>query len=141
MNEDWYHGNMAARGRVGDDRGGNWHVERSFAVAERAGEPGIAGGDAARLPREPVVLCRGTKTWRPSSDGPALRRAGGGLRRAGGPRRPAATGQSAGDYAGGQGLAGVFGVRQGQGARLSARVVDDAAAGPPCARARTGGRT
>src|SRR5215470_17636297 len=98
--------------------------------SEPAGEPGIAGGDAACLPREPVVLCRGTKTWRPSSDGPALCRAGGGLRRAGGPRRPAATGQGAGDCAGGQGLAGIFGVRQGQGAWLSARVVDDAAAGP-----------
>jgi hypothetical protein len=23
LNEDWYHGNMAARSRVGDDRGGN----------------------------------------------------------------------------------------------------------------------
>ena len=41
--------------------------------------------------------------------------------------------------AGSQGLAGVAGVRQGQGARLSARVVDDAAVGPACARARTGG--
>src|SRR3954453_11947514 len=74
------------------DRGGNWHVERSFAVAERAGEPGIAGGDAARLPREPVVLCRGTKTWRPSTAGPALRRSGSGLRPTGGDWRPAATG-------------------------------------------------
>jgi hypothetical protein len=44
-------------------------------------------------------------------------------------------------HAAGQGLAGVFGVRQGQGPWLSARTVDDAAVGPPCARARTGGRT
>ena len=43
------------------------------------------------------------------------------------------------DHAGGQGLVGVFGVRQGQGAWLSARAVDDAAFGPSCARARTGG--
>jgi hypothetical protein len=42
---------------------------------------------------------------------------------------------------GGQGLVGVFGVRQGQGSWLSARVVDDAAAGTPCARERTGGGT
>jgi hypothetical protein len=33
---------------------------------------------------------------------------------AGGPRRPTATGQGAGDHAGGQGLAGISGVRQGQ---------------------------
>ena len=52
----------------------------------------------------------------------------------GGPRRPTATGQGADDPAGSQGLAGVAGVRQGQGARLSARVVDDAAVGPACAR-------
>jgi hypothetical protein len=32
----------------------------------------------------------------------------------------------ANDYAGGQSVAGVVGVRQGQGSRLSARVVDDA---------------
>ena len=57
----------------------------------------------------------------------------------GGTRRPTATGQRTGDHAGSQGLAGVFGVRQGQGARLSARAVDDAAFGPSCARARTGG--
>src|SRR6266700_3445561 len=37
--------------------------------------------------------------------------------------------------------ASFFGVRQGQGARPSARTVDDAAAGAPCARARTWGRT
>ena len=37
-------------------------------------------------------------------------------------------------------LVGIPGVRQGQGARLSARAVDDAAFGPSCARARTGGR-
>ena len=34
---------------------------------------------------------------------------------------------------------GVAGVRQGQGARLCARIMDDTAFGPPCARARTGG--
>ena len=33
----------------------------------------------------------------------------------------------------------VSGMRQGQGARLCAGVVDDAAVGPACARARTGG--
>src|SRR5690348_6891264 len=111
------------------------NVDGSFAVSNRVGEPGVAGSDAAGLSREPVVLCRGTKTWRASSDGSALRRAGGSLWCAGGTRRPTATGQGAGDHAGGQGLAGVFGVRQGQGARLPARTVDDAAAGPPCARA------
>src|SRR5947207_15643221 len=111
-------------------------IETLTALSRSRTEPGVAGSDAAGLPRGPVVLCRGTKTWRASSDGPALHRAGGGLRRTGGTRRPTAAGQGAGDHAGGQGLAGVFGVRQGQGAWLSARVVDDAAAGPPCARAR-----
>ena len=60
----------------------------SFAVANRTGEPGGAGADAARLSGEPVVFCGGTKTWRPSSDGPALRRAGAGLWAVGGARRP-----------------------------------------------------
>src|SRR5712672_4622538 len=49
--------------------------------------------------------------------------------------------EGANDYAGGQSLAGVVGVRQGQGSRLSARVVDDASVGAPCARARGGGGT
>src|SRR6478672_4358093 len=48
-------------------------------------------------------------------------------------------GKGAYDHAGSEGLAGVAGVRQGQRARLSARVVDDTAFGPPCAPARTGG--
>src|SRR5258706_134271 len=132
---------MAASGRVGDGRRGDRNTGGSFAVEDRAGEPGIAGGDAARLSRAPVVFRGRAKTWCASSDGPALRRAGGGVRRAGSTRRPAATGQGAGDHAGGQGLAGVFGVRQGQGARSSARVVDDTTAGAPCRRAWPAGGT
>ena len=50
--------------------------------ADRTGRPGVAGSDAARLSGEAIVLCRGTKTWRASSDGPALRRASHGLWRA-----------------------------------------------------------
>ena len=46
------------------------------------GRPGVAGSDAARLSGEAIVLCRGTKTWRASSDGAALRRASHGLWRA-----------------------------------------------------------
>src|SRR5262250_1682376 len=42
------------------------------------------------------------------------------------------------NYARGQGLAGVSGVRQGQKSWLSARVVDDAAAGAPCTREGAG---
>ena len=38
-----------------------------------------ATDDAARLSGEAIVLCRGTKTWRASSDGAALRRASDGL--------------------------------------------------------------
>ena len=48
-------------------------VETLTALSRSRTEPGIAGSDAACLPRQCVVLCRGTKTWRPSSDGPALR--------------------------------------------------------------------
>src|SRR6266568_8394581 len=50
-------------------------------------------------------------------------------------------GKEPNDYAGGKGLAGVAGVRQGQGPRLSPRVVDDASFGAPRARARGGGGT
>ena len=42
----------------------------------------VSQGDAARLSGEAIVLCRGTKTWRASSDGAALRRASHGLWRA-----------------------------------------------------------
>ena len=56
------------------------------AAADRPGTPGVARSDAARLSGESVVLWRGTKTWRSSSDGPALRRASAGLRRACGTR-------------------------------------------------------
>ena len=52
------------------------------AVADRTGRPGVAGSDAARLSGEAIVLCRGTKTWRASSDGAALGRASDGLWRA-----------------------------------------------------------
>ena len=40
----------------------------------------------------------------------------------------------------GQGMAGDPCLSQGQGPRLSARIVDDAASGPPCARAWAGCR-
>src|SRR4029077_20847939 len=66
---------MAASGRVGDDRRGDLSTDGSVAVADRTGRPGVAGSDAARLSGEAIVLCRGTKTWRASSDGAALRRA------------------------------------------------------------------
>ena len=61
---------------------GDWSTDGSVAVADRTGRPGVAGSDAARLSGEAIVLCRGTKTWRASSDGPALRRASDGRRRA-----------------------------------------------------------
>ena len=57
-------------------------LDGSVAVADRTGRPGVAGSDAARLSGEAIVLCRGTKTWRASSDGAALRRASDGLWRA-----------------------------------------------------------
>src|SRR5271168_5287687 len=60
---------MAASGRVRDDRRGDCSTDGSVAVADRTGRPGVAGSDAARLSGEAIVLCRGTKTWRASSDG------------------------------------------------------------------------
>ena len=48
-------------------------TDGSVAVADRTGRPGLAdkklGSDAARLSGEAIVLCRGTKTWRASSNG------------------------------------------------------------------------
>src|SRR6185312_12701712 len=70
-----------------------------------------AARHVGRLSPAAVVFCRGTKTWRTSSDGPALRRAGTGVWRAGSPRRPTATGQGADDYAGSESLVGISGVR------------------------------
>src|ERR1700716_173487 len=124
---------MAASSRVGENGERNGKFGGSFGVATGAGEPGIAGTDAAALSRESFVLCGGAKSWGPPSDGSALRGAGAGLWAAGGNRGSTTAGQRAGHHAGGQSLVGVAGVRQGQGARLSARTVDDAAFGPPCA--------
>ena len=66
------------------------------------------------------VLCSGAKRRGPPSDGSALCGAGAGLWAAGGDRGSATAGQRTGHHAGGQSLVGVAGVRQGQGARLSA---------------------
>src|SRR6266576_5844925 len=65
-------------------------------------------------------LCGKAKSWGPPSDGSALRGAGAGLWAAGGDRGSTTAGQRTGHHAGGQSLVGVAGVRQGQGARLSA---------------------
>ena len=117
-------------------------IETLTALSRSRTEPASRVSRAAMLlgyREKPSFFAVGRRLRRASSDGPALRRAGRRQWRTGGPRRPTATGQGADDHAGSQGLAGVAGVRQGQGARLSARVVDDAAVGPACARARTGG--
>src|SRR6266567_4673621 len=110
---------MAAGGRVGDERGGDWKADGHFALADGAGEPGGAGANAAGLPGESIVLLRWardlppiiklsnaasngrwpTARWRHSMTGPDRARS-----------RPS--------RARGEGLAGVCGVRQGQGARL-----------------------
>src|SRR6266481_7066474 len=77
---------MAESNRVDDDRRRDRKIDGSFAVANRAGEPGIAGADAAGLSRESFVLCGGAKSWGSSSNGSALRGAGAGLWAAGGDR-------------------------------------------------------
>src|SRR4030081_347121 len=111
---------MAGRNRIDDDRRRDGKIDGSFAVENRAGEPGIAGTDAAGLSRESFVLCGGAKSWGPPSDGSALRGAGAGLWAAGGNRGSTTAGQRTGHHAGGQSLVGVAGVGEGQGARLSA---------------------
>ena len=54
----------------------------------------------------------------------------------GGARRQPASGQGAGDHRGGPRMAGLAGLPEGQGPGISARAVDDAAAGAPRPRAR-----
>src|SRR6478672_9842980 len=95
-------------------------IERLTALSRSRTEPGIAGADAAGLSRESFVLCGGATSWGSPSNGSALRGAGAGLWGAGGDRGSATAGQTASHHAGGQSLVGVAGVRQGQGARLSA---------------------
>src|SRR5206468_12150024 len=134
----WQDGGERSSWRLPARRLKHWWLFRGRGPSRRAGYRGRRCCSPIATTRR---FSRSGKNLGASSDGPALRRAGGGVRRAGSTRRPAATGQGAGDHAGGQGLAGVFGVRQGQGARSSARVVDDTTAGAPCPRAWTAGRT
>src|SRR5271156_5674118 len=66
---------MAASGRIGDDRRRDWSAEGAFAIAGRVGEPRRARANAARLSGKSFVLRGWTKSWGPSPDGAALRRA------------------------------------------------------------------
>ena len=118
-NEERHHGRMAASGRTGTTCE---EIERltTLAVANRAGEPGIAGADAAGLYREKPSFCAvGQRVGvhhqtvqrcveRALSYGP--------LAAIEDRPRP---GKEPVISAGGQSLVGVAGVRQGQGARLS----------------------
>ena len=63
-------------------------IEALTALSRSRTEPAGRVSRAAmlRLSGEAIVLCRGTKTWRASSDGAALRRASDGLWRACGTR-------------------------------------------------------
>src|SRR5882672_3430361 len=97
-------------------------IERLTALSRSRTEPASRVSRAQMLlaSRESFVLCGGAKSWGPPSDGSALRGAGAGLWAAGGDRGSTTAGQGTGNHAGGQSLVGVAGVRQGQGARLSA---------------------
>jgi hypothetical protein len=82
---------------------------------------------------KPSFCAVGEKLRDASSDGATLRRTGAGLwRLAALDDRPRPSRRKPRPV-------GVAGVRQGQGARLCARIMDDTAFGPPRARARTGG--
>ena len=70
---------------------------------------------------------------RAPSDRPALCRAGVGLWCDGGARRSSAARQGGDDHRRGQGMGCRHRLPQGQGPRLSPRIVDDATACPPCA--------
>src|SRR5258705_13932882 len=91
-NEERHHGRVATSSRIGNVLRRDRKIDGSFAVANRAGEPGIAGADAAGLSRESFVLCGGAKSWGSPSNGSALRGAGAGLWAAGGDRGSATAG-------------------------------------------------
>jgi hypothetical protein len=60
-NEEWHHGKMAASGRIGDEGRGHFAADGPFALANRGGESGGAGANAAHLPLESVALCGGQR--------------------------------------------------------------------------------
>src|SRR5262245_24997208 len=114
-------------------------VEIDNAVANGTGGPGRAGANSAGILEGPVFL-RGEPSPRIAPpDSPALRRTSCGRRCDGGAGRSPSSRQRAGDHDGSQGLVDGLGMPQGQGVRLSARTVDDAASGPPRPRAWAGG--
>jgi len=104
-----------------------------------AAKPGGAGANAAGLPAGALLLCGRAGLGAPSSDCATLHRAGQGVWRDDLARRPAAPWQGAEHHGRGEGLVRGLGVSQAKGALLSARTVDDAASGGPCARAWTDG--
>src|SRR6478609_8941909 len=97
-------------------------IERLTALSRSRTEP------ASRLSRAQMLLAYrenpsffgGATSWGSPSNGSALRGVGAGLWAAGGDRGSATARQRTGHHPGGQSLVGVAGVRQGQGARLSA---------------------
>ena len=99
-------------------------IERLTALSLSRTEPASRVSRAQMLlayrEKESFVLCGGAKRRGPPSNGSALRGAGAGLWAAGGHRGSTTAGQRTGHHAGGQSLVGVAGMRQGQGARLSA---------------------
>jgi hypothetical protein len=96
-------------------------------ISNRTGKPGRAGANIAGSSGRPVVFCGRPGTRTASSDRPALCRARRGRRPDGCARRSPSPRQETDDHAGGQGMAGVAGVPEGEGPRLSPRTVDDPA--------------
>src|SRR3979490_2547241 len=90
-------------------------IERLTALSRSRTEPAgrVSRAQMLLAYRENPSFCGGgAKSWGSPSNGSALRGAGAG--------RWATAGQRTGHHTGGQSLVGVAGVRQGQGARLSA---------------------
>jgi hypothetical protein len=116
-------------------------VEIDRAIADGAGEPGRTRADIAgpirRIRRFLSSAGRSDCIIRPSSTASSAPWLKAGCRA----RRSSAPRSGAFDHARSQGVAGVAGMPEGEGPRLSARTVDDAASGQPRARAWTGGRT
>src|ERR1700682_4294282 len=101
-------------------RNGSGEVEDDSAVADRTCEPGRARAHPAGLLGKLVVFRGGPSARAAPSDGPALRRAGGGRRPDGRIGRSLSSRQGAFDHAGSESLVDIAFVPEGEGSGLSA---------------------
>jgi hypothetical protein len=134
------HGCAAAGKRSGDWRGRAGGTGDHLAFADGACGASLSSPNAVGISGRSVVLRSWCRFGCAPSDGAALRGAGDDGRCAGSAGGQGTTGSGASDHTTGAGVADRSGLPQGQGVGLSARGVDDAAAGAARARARAVGR-